>query len=342
MALSIQQYRILFAFWVLFLSIVIGLFINFWIVSTAAVLLILQLAVVVIALQCGTGIAYFSAIIEAIFFNFLFTIPIFSLQMLHASDIVNLLVFTLVAFTTTQLSERFRRQNHALKLEQLRNTILLSVSHDLRTPLVTIIGTLTTLQTYMDKLDAQEKTDLLDSAALESHRLHHYIENLLQATKIQHGTLNFNTSKVSMIEVVKQSIKRCESAKCSIKLTVQSELPELFLSPSLMEQALFNVLDNSLRYSPLNESVEVNLYLKNQELVIDIADKGMGLSKEKQRHIFDLFYTGGTSKVIDTNGSGLGLSVAKGIVLAHCGRIVAVNIKQGCLIRIFLPINMVN
>lgn len=342
MALNFYQRRVPVTLVVLLFSLAISSSIHYWLGSTAAVLLVLQLAVVVIALQFGTGFAYASAIIEAIVFNFLFTTPIFSLQMFHMDDVANLFVFIVVAFTTSQLAERFRQQQSELKRVQLSNSILFSVSHDLRTPLVTIIGTLTTLQEYMQKLSSKEKNDLLDSATLESHRLHQYIENLLQATKIQHGALRFNKTEESIVDVIQRSIARSSDVESRIKLNIEGTLPELIIGSSLIEQALFNVLDNALRYSPKDECVVVNMYKKYQEIIIDISDGGVGLTLEQSQHMFDFFYTNSNSGMTDSGGSGLGLAVAKGLITAHQGRIVSVQVEHGCLIRIFLPIAAVN
>ncbi|MDF4603529.1 DUF4118 domain-containing protein, partial [Vibrio parahaemolyticus] len=174
--------------------VIVGAVVASWLLdqlfgSTAAVLLILQLAVVVVAFQCNSRFAYAAAVIEALSFNFFFTTPRYSLQMFRPEDIFNLVVFMVVAFITSTFADLYRRQQGELKQTKLQNSILLSVSHDLRTPLATIIGTLTTLNEYMPKLNDLERKELLDSATSESHRLHQYIENLLQATKLQHGTL---------------------------------------------------------------------------------------------------------------------------------------------------------
>jgi len=324
---------------VLVIAIFSSAFIDYFAGSTIAVLLILQLAVVAIALQCNANFAYFAAVFEATSFNFLFTTPRYSLQMFNLEDILNLTVFLLVALTTSKLAELYRRQQAALEQAQLRNSILLSVSHDLRTPLSTIIGTLTTLKEYMPKLSASQKTELIDSAAAESHRLHQYIENLLQATKLQHGALKFNLDEANLREVLQRTIARFQTAQPRIKIHSEPELPPLMICSSLIEQAIFNVLDNALHYSPTNQPVIVSLYRHQDMLRIDIQDLGQGIAPSQKEAIFELFYRQHPST---DGGAGLGLPVAKGIIIAHNGSLSAENVAQGSLIRIALPITKEN
>ncbi|MBV7261353.1 DUF4118 domain-containing protein [Photobacterium sp. WH77] len=328
----------LFSFMVLASALLASWLIDLALGSTIAVLLILQLAVVVVALQCTARFAYGFAVIEALSFNFLFTTPRYSLQMFHAEDIINLVVFIIVALTTSQLAEHYRRQQDELKKAKLRNSILLSVSHDLRTPLATIIGTLTTLNEYMPKLSEGEKSELLNSATAESHRLHQYIENLLQATKLQHGALKITRNDESLADIVHQAILRLPEARNRFRVQVQGQLSRILVSGVLIEQALFNVLDNALRFSPKHQSVVVTLFQESAYIVIDIQDKGVGIKSDEAARIFDLFYSSATKKTADS-GSGLGLAVAKGIITAHQGLIESVPVSEGCLIRIRLPID---
>ncbi|QUM82961.1 PAS domain-containing sensor histidine kinase [Moritella sp. 5] len=328
---------VFFTFVILISALLSSVIIDLLFGATIAVLLILQLAVVIVALRCNAKFAYFAAIFEAVSFNLLFTTPRYSLQMFNMDDIVNLLVFVIVALTASQLAEHYQRQKNELKQTQLRNSILLSVSHDLRTPLATIIGTLTTLKEYMEKLSESEKIELLDSATAESHRLHQYIENLLQATKLQHGALRFNKSADSILNVVSQTIDRFPESRQRIKLIAAAPLSTLQISSSLIEQAIFNVLDNALRYTPSDNMVNINAYQVGNEVILDIQDEGDGITIDQAAHIFDLFYSENTHKNNDS-GTGLGLAVAKGILTAHNGNVEAIPVTHGCLIRIRLPI----
>ncbi|HHF3131037.1 TPA: DUF4118 domain-containing protein [Vibrio diabolicus] len=323
--------------------VIVGAVVASWLLdqlfgSTAAVLLILQLAVVVVAFQCNSRFAYAAAVIEALSFNFFFTTPRYSLQMLRPEDIFNLVVFMVVAFITSTFADLYRRQQGELKQTKLQNSILLSVSHDLRTPLATIIGTLTTLNEYMPKLNDLERKELLDSATSESHRLHQYIENLLQATKLQHGTLKITKKDESIADIVRDAVSRLPNYTEKVSMNMDDSVGYLSVSRSLIEQAIFNVLDNAMRFSPENESVEVSLSKQGSSCVIDVRDMGIGIKAEGAEKIFSLFYSGANNKSADS-GTGMGLAVAKGIITAHQGEIQSMPVSEGTLIRIRLPLN---
>ncbi|WP_229650763.1 sensor histidine kinase [Vibrio parahaemolyticus] len=323
--------------------VIVGAVVASWLLdqlfgSTAAVLLILQLAVVVVAFQCNSRFAYAAAVIEALSFNFFFTTPRYSLQMFRPEDIFNLVVFMVVAFITSTFADLYRRQQGELKQTKLQNSILLSVSHDLRTPLATIIGTLTTLNEYMPKLNDLERKELLDSATSESHRLHQYIENLLQATKLQHGTLKITRKDESIADIVRDAVSRLPNYTEKVSMNMDDAVGYLSVSRSLIEQAIFNVLDNAMRFSPENESVEVSLSKQGSSCVIDVRDMGIGIKAEDAEKIFSLFYSGANNKSADS-GTGMGLAVAKGIITAHQGEIQSMPVSEGTLIRIRLPLN---
>ncbi|HHC6485478.1 TPA: ATP-binding protein [Vibrio parahaemolyticus] len=323
--------------------VIVGAVVASWLLdqlfgSTAAVLLILQLAVVVVAFQCNSRFAYAAAVIEALSFNFFFTTPRYSLQMFRPEDIFNLVVFMVVAFITSTFADLYRRQQGELKQTKLQNSILLSVSHDLRTPLATIIGTLTTLNEYMPKLNDLEHKELLDSATSESHRLHQYIENLLQATKLQHGTLKITKKDELIANIVRDAVSRLPNYTEKVSMNMDDSAGYLSVSRSLIEQAIFNVLDNAMRFSPENESVEVSLSKQGSSCVIDVRDMGIGIKAEDAEKIFSLFYSGANNKSADS-GTGMGLAVAKGIITAHQGEIQSMPVSEGTLIRIRLPLN---
>lgn len=324
-------------------TVIVGAVVVSWLLdqlfgSTAAVLLILQLAVVVVAFQCNSRFAYAAAVIEALSFNFFFTTPRYSLQMFRPEDIFNLVVFMVVAFITSTFADLYRRQQGELKQTKLQNSILLSVSHDLRTPLATIIGTLTTLNEYMPKLNDLERKELLDSATSESHRLHQYIENLLQATKLQHGTLKITKKDELIADIVRDAVSRLPNYTEKVSMNMDDSVGYLSVSRSLIEQAIFNVLDNAMRFSPENESVEVSLSKQALSCVIDVRDMGIGIKAEDAEKIFNLFYSGANNKSADS-GTGMGLAVAKGIIIAHQGEIQSMPVSEGTLIRILLPLN---
>ncbi len=336
MTMNWPQERYVTSTLVFVVALFISLVLEYWLGSTVVVLLILQLAIVIIALKTYAKIAYIAAIIGALSFNFLFTIPRYSFQMFFLEDIINVVVFIVVAFTTSQLADRYRRQQKDLEQVQTRHQILLSVSHDLRTPLSGIIGNLTTFKEYEIQLKKEERDELLDSAIKESHRLHQYIENLLQATKLQHSVAHIKKQQESIVNIVRCVIERFPTGSTDISVVVKGPISLVDVSRTLLEQALFNVLDNALRYSPKNQKVSVTIYQELKNVVIEVYNQGQSLKPNEAKKIFELFYTGEDRRG-DRSSSGLGLSVAKGVVSAHQGRIECVEVHQGCMIRVSLP-----
>ena len=308
---------------------------NQWFLSNIATLLILQLGVVSVAFLTDKLPSIISGIIGALTYNYLFTKPYFSLHMAEYEDFINMLVFLIIAVITSQLAAYYKQQRQQLKQAELRASILLSVSHDLRTPLSTVIGTLETLREYQQKLPQIQKDELLSTALEESHRLHRYIENLLQATKIQHGAVNLQFIDSNLTVLVSDVINRFNTTRLSTELPLN--LPLIAIQPHLLEQAIYNLIDNALSYSNTNLPVVVAVLLTANELKIQVIDQGPGISKHDQQRIFELFYS---SRQGDRGegGTGLGLHVAAGIVQAHQGTLSVVPTDKGCTMQITLPL----
>lgn len=289
-----------------------SLIVDLWVESSVAVLLIMQFSIVATVFLGHTRLTYVVAVAEALCFNLLFTQPRYSFQMFHAEDIANLCVFIITAFSINTLAQRYQNKQNELKQVQLRNQILLSVSHDLRTPLAGIIGNLTTLKEYFSQLSENERFELLESATTESHRLHQYIENLLQATKLQHGNLVIRKNQESIIHILKNTIHRFPEGGRKIHVNISGDIATVNVSHSLIEQALFNILDNALRYSPPNIPVNVSISQQEETISIDIFNQGEPISESEKNRIFDLFYSRQQGKNAD-GGIGLGLPDGDGI-----------------------------
>ena len=318
---------------VLFFSI-LALRLPVTILPKSGVLIILQLAVVVVSISSNRGATACAGILCALIYNYFFTYPLYSLHMSEAEDIINSVIFISVALLTSEFAVRYRNKNEALKQAEIRSNILLSVSHDLRTPLATIIGALSTFKEYKARITPQEQNKLIDSAIDESHRLHNYVENLLQLTRMKNNA--FDWCFVS--QPIWPVIKRVETRFASSRLIThkQNPLQAVNIQDSLIEQALYNVIDNALKYSEKDQLVRVEVKSDKQFTHIYIIDSGPGIAKAKREKIFDLFYS---SRLGDAGegGSGIGLTVAKGIIEAHGGAISVIDSDQGCTIEILLP-----
>jgi two-component system sensor histidine kinase KdpD len=224
--------------------------------------------------------------------------------------------------------------------ERLRNALLSSVSHDLRSPLASMIGSAGTLLSYDTQLPANERHDLLQAILGEGQRLDRYIQNLLDMTRLGHGTLKLNRDWVDAGEIVAAAVSRMRKLFPDVRVDVHLPADTILLHvhPALIEQALFNILENAARFSPPNEPVRVIVRSEAGRLLVDVADRGPGIPEEERARIFDMFYSvsrgdrGG-------QGTGLGLAICRGMIGAHGGSVEALpHVGGGTTIRVSLPL----
>jgi len=225
--------------------------------------------------------------------------------------------------------------------ERLRSALLSSVSHDLRSPLASMIGAAGTLVSYEDKLPATERRELLASILGEGQRLDRYIQNLLDMTRLGHGTLNLNRDWTDTAEIVGAALGRLR--KLFPDLRVETDAPRdavlMYVHPALIEQALFNILENAARFSPPKEPVRITVHVADERLLIDVADRGPGIPEDERARIFDMFYSVARGDRAP-QGTGLGLAICRGMIGAHGGSVEALPVDGvGTVIRINLPLS---
>ncbi|NID16638.1 sensor histidine kinase [Luteibacter yeojuensis] len=224
--------------------------------------------------------------------------------------------------------------------ERLRSALLSSVSHDLRSPLASMIGSAGTLLDYDRQLPEDERRDLLEAILGEGQRLDRYIQNLLDMTRLGHGALKLNRDWVDAGEIVAAAVARMR--KLFPESRVDMQLPRdtvlLHVHPALIEQALFNILENAARFSPPNEPVRVVVRGEADRLLVDVIDRGPGIPEDERERIFDMFHSvarGDRGK----QGTGLGLAICRGMIGAHGGSVEALpNAGGGTTIRVSLPL----
>lgn len=241
-----------------------------------------------------------------------------------------------------QLSLQLENSRVVAETEKLRSALLSSVSHDLRSPLAAMIGSADTLKYYGEQMPESDRHELLDTIHIEGERLDRYIQNLLDMTRLGHQGLTLSRAWIGVDELIGSATERLKRYQphVSINTSFAEELPALYVHPALIEQAIFNVLENAAKFSPDNVPIEVNIQLVESYLQIEIEDQGVGIPEDEREQIFDMFYTmqrGDRGKT----GTGLGLSIVKAIIGAHMGSIEALSGKhsQGTLIRIRLPLH---
>ncbi len=244
-----------------------------------------------------------------------------------------------VAIERTQLAEDARNAQILAASEKLQTALLNSISHDLRTPLVSIIGALSSLQEEGMGLDDAARTKLIQVATEEAERLNHLITNLLDVSRIEAGAMRLSRQPSDVQDIVGVALERSgsRSGNRTIKLDISPALSFVSVDFGLIVQALVNIIDNALKYSPPDSPVEISGRQVAQEVEIEVADRGDGIPSEDLQHVFDKFYR--VHRPDNVTGTGLGLSISKGIVEAHGGRIVAGNRPGGgTIIRLTLPI----
>jgi len=247
-----------------------------------------------------------------------------------------------VALDRTRLVADLEQAKLVSETEQLRSALLSSVSHDLRTPLASIIGSATSLLEYGDAFSPQDRRELLATIAAEAQRLDRHIQNLLDMTRLGQGKLNLHRDWVDLHDIIASAIARVPDVLTGVEVKIQvpAEMPLLWVQGSLIEQALVNLLDNAARLSPENGCIGIQAELVGDEIRIDLCDQGPGIPEDEREKIFDMFYSVGRGDRDNRVGSGLGLAICRGMIGAHGGQVRALPGEEGwgtCM-RLSLPL----
>jgi two-component system sensor histidine kinase KdpD len=242
------------------------------------------------------------------------------------------------------------RVNLGLNLEQakiaeetarLRSTLLSSVSHDLRTPLASMIGAATSLRSLHPDLSAKDREELLDAIIVEGERLNRYIQNLLDMTRLGHGNLKLTREWIDVEEIIDSALRRAPDLfhHARVEKSIAPALPSLYVHPALIEQALFNVLENAAKFSPDDGVIRIAARRDEGEILITVSDQGPGIAPDMREKVFDMFTVGGEGDR-SKYGSGLGLAICRSMIGAHGGRVEALEGPGGigATIAIHLPL----
>ena len=244
-----------------------------------------------------------------------------------------------LAIERTQLAEQARRAQVLEAGEKLQTALLNSISHDLRTPLVSITGALTTLEEDDASLDAGTRRGLVENAREEAERLNRLVGNLLDMSRLEAGGMKVRREAADVQDLVGSALAQLGQRLEGRAITVQvpDDLPLVPLDFVLMVQVLYNLLDNALKYSPSNSPIEVSAHVGGARLALAVADRGTGIPPADLAFVFDKFYR--VQRLGTESGTGLGLSICKGIVEAHGGQIRAENRPGGgTIVTLWLPL----
>lgn len=226
------------------------------------------------------------------------------------------------ALARAQLAEELEAARLHGQTEELRSALLASVSHDLRTPLTAMRGSIDSLLALGESIPMADRRELLEGTRDEAERLDRYIQNLLDMTRLGHGGLKLARDWVAPSDIVASALQRLRAvlAPLQVECVLPPEPPLLHVHAALIEQALVNVLENAARFSPPAGRLRVALEYDAQELRFVVADQGPGIPEAERAKIFDMFYTAARGDR-GGQGTGLGLAICQGMVGAHGGRV---------------------
>lgn len=219
------------------------------------------------------------------------------------------------------LSEDFNKAQRAAERDRLQAALLTSISHDLRTPLASILGAADGLAELPD-LSADDRKALLSTIQEEAERLNRFIANLLDMTKLESGTVAPNMALVDISDVVGSTLRRADRilADHRIETELVSGLPMVRLDPVLFEQVLFNLLDNAAKYAPAGTAIRLETQRDAASVRLQVQDEGSGIPRAELERVFDKFYRVRKSDS-QRAGTGLGLAICRGFVEAMGGTI---------------------
>jgi two-component system sensor histidine kinase KdpD len=214
--------------------------------------------------------------------------------------------------------------------QDLRDALLSTISHDLRTPLVSIIGAVSSLLTYGATYEENARRDLLLTIQAEAERLNRFVGNLLDMMRLESGALELQREWVEIGDVIGTALSRLTQALSRHQLIVEVDpgLPMLRLDDVLIEHVLVNLLENAAKYSPPQTTIRVSARREGRAIVAEVADEGLGIPAGDLERIFDKFYRVQRGDRHGA-GTGLGLSICRGIVEAHGGQITARSPANG-------------
>ncbi|WP_322800363.1 sensor histidine kinase KdpD [Thermoflexus sp.] len=263
--------------------------------------------------------------------------PLTSLERQRLEAFANLAA---LAFERAYLAEQAHQARLLEERDRLQSALLSSISHNLRTPLVTILGALTALQESDEGMAPETRRALLRTAREEAERMNRLVSNLLAVTRIEAGGLRVRKEPCEVQDLLNAALERLKSRLQDrpIDVRLPPDLPLIPMDLTLMEEALANILDNAVKYSPPGSPIEIEARLVGDRLEIDVADRGVGIPPHELERIFEKFYR--IPRAGESGGLGLGLTIARSMVEAHGGTIRALNRPGGgTVFRISLPLD---
>ncbi|HSU51522.1 MAG TPA: ATP-binding protein [Segetibacter sp.] len=276
-----------------------------------------------------------AAVLSALIWDFFFIPPHFTFQVGSTEDVILLLMYFIIAlvnavltFKIRQIEKVARQKEEKANTVKLYNTLLNSLSHELRTPISTIIAATDNLQEGNSKLNTEHKSELISEIAKASFRLNQQVENLLNMSRLEAGFIQPKKDWCDISEIIYDAVKRVESNNVSqqIHISINPGIPLFKLDKGMLEQVLYNLLNNAAIYTNKECCIRISATAFADILQIVVEDNGPGFPENEIKNVFDKFYR---LKNSAAGGTGLGLSIVKGFVEAQKGSISLENIDTG-------------
>lgn len=296
---------------------------------------ILLLTVSLIAISFDILPVLISAIISAVVWNFFFIPPRFTFHVDTTEDVILFIMYFVIAMINAVLTYKIRQVEKASRKKEekantlkLYDTLLNSLSHELRTPISTIIAATDNLQANNDNLTSENKDQLVSEIAKASFRLNQQVENLLNMSRLESGFIKPKKDWCDINELVYNTVKKIEENKITQKITINinPNLPLFKTDKMMVEQIIYNLLNNACLYTRPGSAINISAINHADILQLIIEDNGDGFPEEEIENVFDKFYRLKYSKA---GGTGLGLSIVKGFAEALKGNVSLENVSTG-------------
>ncbi|HEY0298697.1 MAG TPA: ATP-binding protein [Arachidicoccus sp.] len=309
------------------------------------VALVLLMAVSILAILFDIIPVLMAALLSALIWNFFFIAPIFTFHIHNGEDLLLFFSYFFVSLINAALTFKIRKAEQKVQEKEekentikLYNTLLNSLSHELRTPIATILGAVDTLKDDGIKLSESQQNELLNEIDIASIRLNKQVGNLLNMSRIETGLFTLHKEWCDVNELIEIIMQKFASAAKGKKILFDPDerLPLCKIDIGIMEQAIQNIVSNAIQYTPVSAKIAIAVTVWENELNISILDDGIGIQHELLDKIFNKFYRVPNTKV---GGTGLGLSIAKGFVEVHDGTVIVENIlPHGLRFDIKVPV----
>ncbi len=290
------------------------------------------------------------AVFSVLSINFFFTYPYFTFSLKPAGYTLTFIGTLAITIITSARATHLKIQDQLLhdreellrssEKERMRANLLRAVSHDLRTPLTSIIGTSNTLLEHGSTYSQEECNEMIAGISDDANWLLNMVENLLSITRINGSDLKVKKSQEVLEEVVSEAVLRFKKRQPGGQVKVISPIDYILLpmDPLLIEQVIINLLENAYVHSTSDEPIEFLIFENESSVSFHIRDYGKGINLDKINTIFDGTSTNDEAKADSRKGMGIGLSICKTIIEAHDGTIYAQNRDQGAEFIFTLPV----